>query len=178
MVLWLSDDLSFFYLALGLVSHGIYYQMLKSFPDINLYSAPFIASVGECIMTSHQQCSSWAMCCTLQQSTALLTCLVLSVLAVILLANHYFWFKFFTARYFSVFQVMGFFQINVWMVPFSIFICTSLTEGQLPTDARSAAIYERPATSKSKYSLRGLLSWFRLNKQQGAILPSHSEQRP
>lgn len=44
IVLWLFDRFPFVYIAVGVFSHLVYFQLLKSFPFISLKSISFVLS--------------------------------------------------------------------------------------------------------------------------------------
>ncbi|KAL9650545.1 hypothetical protein ABK040_004763 [Willaertia magna] len=45
LILWLFDELYFRYILIGIISHIIYYQLLKTFPFVKIKSLSFIFSV-------------------------------------------------------------------------------------------------------------------------------------
>lgn len=44
--MWLLEGYPFFYILIGLISHFLYYQLLRRFPHIELTNLLFILSCG------------------------------------------------------------------------------------------------------------------------------------
>jgi hypothetical protein len=53
-------------------------------------------------------------------------------MAVMLMINHAVWFSFYSQSYRPFEEVMAFFMICVWLVPFSFFISMTANEDTLP----------------------------------------------
>ena len=51
----------------------------------------------------------------------------------LLLANHYYWFQFFSVYYVPMFQITGFFMGMVWLVPVGFFVSMSMGDDVLPS---------------------------------------------
>ncbi|KKA29434.1 hypothetical protein TD95_002676 [Thielaviopsis punctulata] len=121
--LLIVDGFPFFQSLLTIVSHGVYYGNLRRFPWVSMTDPVFISSI------------------------------------VLVLLNHFFWFRHFSGLQQSFFlkqassggsmydrpdlptfpQVAAFFGINVWLVPFSLFISLSANDHVLPTMASASA---------------------------------------
>ncbi|KAG0369792.1 transmembrane adaptor Erv26-domain-containing protein [Gamsiella multidivaricata] len=64
---------------------------------------------------------------------------------VLVLADHFMWFKYFTRHYYSFMTIASFFGICVWMVPFVYFISLSANDNALPS-------FDKSQESKQKKS--------------------------
>merc|ERR1712196_499485 len=56
---------------------------------------------------------------------------ILSCVCVIV--DHYVWFRYFYDNYYMMHEMLGFFVLNVWLVPFGFFISLSINECAMPT---------------------------------------------
>lgn len=52
---------------------------------------------------------------------------------VLVLVDHFMWFKYFANKYYSFMSIASFFGICVWMVPFTYFISLSANDNALPS---------------------------------------------
>merc|ERR1712243_526868 len=103
------------------------------------------------------------------------------VSVVMVLVNHYLAFKYFGETYYPFSQVMAYFTVCLWLVPFSFFVSLSANENVLPT---MNTMERRPLISQednndvvSNYFSKkqkgvGLLSVF--NKVKDSVTPSKS----
>ncbi|KAF4518415.1 hypothetical protein B566_EDAN002068 [Ephemera danica] len=81
---------------------------------------------------------------------------------VMLIVNHYMAFQFFSTVYFSFSEVLSYFTLCLWVVPFALFVSLSANENTLPTvEARHGKKY-------------GLLTFF--NYAKDSILPQRSKK--
>ncbi|XP_013420801.1 protein TEX261 [Lingula anatina] len=138
--LLLFEDLPFSLIALGLLSNGVYYLMLNTFPVIEFTSPTFLAGIA------------------------------------LLFINHYLAFSHFATVWYPFSEVLGFFTICLWLVPFGYFVSLSANENVLPTISDKT---ERDETTdegdivtsyfKRKSKKIGLLSF--LKSAQETILP-------
>merc|ERR1719339_579201 len=55
------------------------------------------------------------------------------VSVVMVVANHYFAFSYFGEKYYPFSEVMAYFTVCMWLVPFSFFVSLSANENVLPT---------------------------------------------
>jgi hypothetical protein len=117
--------------ALAIASHGVYHQNLRRFPIVKLTDPIFLLS-----------CGMFAVC------TTHLTCLTSHLPALVLL-NHWLWFRHFSAppssppRHYNYYapnesipsfsEVAAFFGLQVWLVPFALFVSLSAGENVLPS---------------------------------------------
>ncbi|EXX52912.1 uncharacterized protein OCT59_001877 [Rhizophagus irregularis] len=62
-----------------------------------------------------------------------LTSLPFIASCVLVIADHFLWFQYFTSRYFVFVDVAAFFGICVWLIPFSYFISLSANDNALPS---------------------------------------------
>merc|ERR1711936_1522430 len=54
---------------------------------------------------------------------------------VMLIVNHYLAFQFFADKYYIFSEVLGYFTLCLWLVPFAFFVSLSANENVLPTMA-------------------------------------------
>lgn len=52
---------------------------------------------------------------------------------ILLIVNHFLAFKFFGATYYPLSEIMAFFTLCIWMVPFALFVSLSANDQVLPT---------------------------------------------
>src|SRR5690242_7422605 len=92
--------------------------------------------------------------------------LIFSRLSTVLaLCNHFCWFYFFTSYYLPFSQVLSFFMICVWLIPFAFFISMS-GESALPSTAGvMTSTGEREPSKKRMPWLLWLFSWFRTSTE-------------
>jgi hypothetical protein len=91
---------------------------LKTFPFISLTSIPFIGSCGKLALLVHILLS-------------MTMTLFLSEL-VLVFADHFLWFKYFTTHYKPFMDIAAFFGLCVWLIPFAYFISLSANDNALP----------------------------------------------
>uniref|UniRef100_A0A1B6KPM9 Protein TEX261 n=1 Tax=Graphocephala atropunctata TaxID=36148 RepID=A0A1B6KPM9_9HEMI len=102
------------------------------------------------------------------------------VIAVfLLLVNHYFAFQYFNSIYHSFSEVMAYFTLCLWLVPFALFVSLSANENVLPTLAETRPLLGEDNDVVSHYfSSRnkkyGLLTFF--NYAKDSILPQRSKK--
>lgn len=68
----------------------------------------------------------------------------LDVALVMFIANHAVWFSYFTSDYFAFADILGFFVVCVWIVPFTIFIGLTADDNELPFTSVSASAPSSP----------------------------------
>ncbi|GBB99673.1 hypothetical protein RclHR1_00360022 [Rhizophagus clarus] len=87
-----------------------------------------------------------------------LTSLTFITSCVLVLADHFLWFQYFTSRYFAFVDVAAFFGICVWLIPFSYFISLSANDNALPSfDPNIGSIPSRNKTGLLKNLLNFIL---------------------
>lgn len=80
---------------------------------------------------------------------------------VLLGLDHLLWFRYFGTNYHPFAEVVGFFGLCVWLVPFLFFISLSANESTLPTAAARAHAESGRGVSSS---FKGLLDWLARRK--------------
>ncbi|GAB6023291.1 hypothetical protein CHUAL_008100 [Chamberlinius hualienensis] len=96
------------------------------------------------------------------------------IAAIMLCVNHYLAFSHFAAIYYPFSEVLAYFTICLWLVPFSFFVSLSANENVLPTVAETKHLLSDDNDVVSNYFSRkskryGLLSFFNFAKD--SILP-------
>merc|ERR1719320_1783585 len=104
------------------------------------------------------------------------------VAVVMVIVNHYFAFSHFGENYYPFSEVMAYFTICLWLVPFSFFVSLSANENVLPTmstmERRPLLSHEDNNDVVSNYFSKkqkgvGLLSVF--NKVKDSVTPGKSQ---
>ncbi|KAH3787612.1 protein TEX261-like [Dreissena polymorpha] len=93
---------------------------------------------------------------------------------VSVLINHYLAFSYFTTNWHPFYEVLAYFTVCLWIVPFSFFVSLSANENVLPTTAERTYSESEETDVVSNYFSRkgkkyGLLSF--LKNAHGSILP-------
>jgi len=93
---------------------------------------------------------------------------------VLLIVDHYLAFSYFSTVWYPFSEVLAFFTICLWLVPFALFVSLSANENVLPTSVASDIKSESDSDIVSNYFRRkgkryGLLSF--LKSAQDTILP-------
>ncbi|KAL7643221.1 UNVERIFIED_CONTAM: hypothetical protein RMT77_006512 [Armadillidium vulgare] len=103
------------------------------------------------------------------------------ILGIVLFGiNHYLAFSYFSANYYPVYEILAYFTLYVWLIPFGFFISLSANENVLPTRAETT-----PLLSKSnedfvtgyfnrKERRYGLLTFMNYMKEE--FFPSKSKK--
>eukprot|EP00029_Vermamoeba_vermiformis_P005377 TRINITY_DN1852_c0_g1_i1.p1 TRINITY_DN1852_c0_g1~~TRINITY_DN1852_c0_g1_i1.p1 ORF type:complete len:209 (-),score=44.82 TRINITY_DN1852_c0_g1_i1:131-757(-) len=106
-----------------------------------------------------------------------LTNMLFIISCVMLMINHAVWFSFFSQSYRPFEEVVAFFMICVWLVPFSFFISMTANEDTLPYGSTISAAGE-PLTADGaarKPRVNRLVSLFQwLKRKQEEIIPVDS----
>ena len=93
--------------------------LLKNFPYFNFLSPSFISSIGNCGQPmSGPKFSKWP--------------LIDLSRPVFLIINHYLAFSHFSSVYYPFNQIIGYFTLCLWLVPFAFFISLSANDNTLP----------------------------------------------
>merc|ERR1712141_547847 len=95
--------------------------------------------------------------------------------AVMVVMNHYLAFQFFAENYHPFSEVMAYFTLCLWLVPFAFFVSLSANENILPTMAERKPLLSENENDVSNYFLRkekrnGLLAVF--NGIKESVLPT------
>merc|ERR1712026_185345 len=85
--------------------------------------------------------------------------------AVMVVVNHYLAFQFFAENYHPFSEVMAYFTLCLWLVPFAFFVSLSANENVLPTTSERKPLLQDENDVVSNYFMRkekrnGLLSVF------------------
>jgi len=103
------------------------------------------------------------------------------IMAVIMvLVNHYFAFSYFGENYYPFSEVMAYFTICMWLVPFAFFVSLSANENVLPTVSERRPLMSSPEDNdvvtnyfSKKQKGYGLLSVF--NSVKDTVTPSKGQ---
>jgi len=162
--LFLFENLPTSLIACGIIAQVAHLALLTSFPFFSVTSASFILSVIMVKLTDFQDVDKF-----------------IPSLAQVLV-NHYLAFSHFGENYYPFSEVMAYFTICLWLVPFSFFVSLSANENVLPT---MNTMERRPLLSQednndvvSNYFSKkqkgvGLLSVF--NKVKDSVTPGKSQ---
>ncbi|GIY07207.1 protein TEX261 [Caerostris extrusa] len=93
---------------------------------------------------------------------------------VFVIINHYLAFQYFSSVYYPFSQVLSYFTLCLWLVPFSFFVSLSANENVLPTLAETRPLNADESDVVTNYFSRrskryGLLSFFNYAKE--SVLP-------
>jgi len=96
-----------------------------------------------------------------------------------LLVNHYLAFQFFADKYYIFSEVLAYFTLCLWLVPFTFFVSLSANENVLPTMAEKRPLLSDDNDVVSNYFQRrekkvGLLSMFQSLKE--SLLPTRGKK--
>ncbi|XP_050534128.1 protein TEX261 [Daktulosphaira vitifoliae] len=122
--LYFFDDVSFDLIAIGLLSHGVYYFWLSDFPYISFTSLSFVFSL------------------------------------VLLIFSHGLAFKFFVQRHSTFLEVLSYFTICIWMVPFMYVVSLSANDNILPTTNSEKKIVSGYFNNQNRsYKLKNIFNY-------------------
>ncbi|KAI5705763.1 hypothetical protein M8J76_002312 [Diaphorina citri] len=98
---------------------------------------------------------------------------------VLIVVNHYYAMSYFQSNYHSFAEVMAFFTLCLWLVPFSLLVSLSANDMVLPTVAETRPLLSDNEDVITNYFSRrakkyGLLSFFNYAKE--SILPQRSKK--
>ncbi|XP_053964573.1 protein TEX261 [Anastrepha obliqua] len=94
---------------------------------------------------------------------------------VFLVINHFLAFQYFTSIYYPFVQVLAYFTICLWMVPFSLFVSLSANDNVLPTTVNDSMGSQDVVTNYfTRGKKQGLLSLF--NYAKDSLLPTRSKK--
>ncbi|XP_049883515.1 protein TEX261 isoform X2 [Pectinophora gossypiella] len=88
-----------------------------------------------------------------------------------LITHHYLAFKFFGRVYYSFSEVLAYFTICLWVVPFALFVSLSANDYVLPTTGDNNVVTDYLSRKSKRYSL---LSFFSFAKD--SILPQRNKK--
>eukprot|EP01103_Thecamoeba_quadrilineata_P003161 TRINITY_DN1296_c0_g1_i2.p1 TRINITY_DN1296_c0_g1~~TRINITY_DN1296_c0_g1_i2.p1 ORF type:complete len:143 (+),score=17.74 TRINITY_DN1296_c0_g1_i2:261-689(+) len=90
---------------------------------------------------------------------------------VLAILDHFLWFFYFTSVYYPFNEILAFFIICVWMIPFGFFVSLSANENTLPSGVYGAPRND-PFLEPHKKAANRLLSFFKfVNTKKSSILP-------
>jgi len=98
---------------------------------------------------------------------------------VFVIINHYLAFSHFSSRYYPFVEVMAYFTVCMWMVPFAFFVSLSANDLVLPTQAERTRLLGDDNDVVSNYFKRkgkkyGLLQFF--NSAKDLVLPQRTKK--
>ncbi|XP_033251017.1 protein TEX261-like [Drosophila miranda] len=94
---------------------------------------------------------------------------------VMLVVNHFLAFQYFTTVYLLFTQVLAYFTVCMWIVPFALFVSLSANDSVLPTvNKQSRRSSDVVSNYFSRNKKQGLLSLFNYMKEQ--LLPARSKK--
>ncbi|KDR08618.1 protein TEX261 [Zootermopsis nevadensis] len=100
------------------------------------------------------------------------------VAVIMLIVNHYLAFQYFAVVYYSFPEVISYFTLCLWLVPFALFVSLSANENILPTVAETKPLLDDNDVVSNYFSRKGkkygLLSLFNFAKD--SILPQRNKK--
>jgi len=129
MGLWIIEEFPLSMIAAGLFTNMIGFNLLKSFPFIELTSLSF-----------------------------LLTC-------VLVIVNHYYAFDYFSQVYYTFSEVLAYFTLCLWTIPFTFLISLSASDNVLPSHLGNDSDVLSHYMTKGKKKRSVLLTWFETCKE-------------
>ncbi|XP_015598854.1 protein TEX261 [Cephus cinctus] len=100
------------------------------------------------------------------------------VAIIMLVINHYLAFTYFASVYYNFSEVMAYFTLCLWLVPFALFVSLSANENVLPTVSETTPLIDNSDVVSNYFSRRqkkyGLLSFFNYAKE--SILPQRNKK--
>uniref|UniRef100_A0AAZ3S6S1 Protein TEX261 n=1 Tax=Oncorhynchus tshawytscha TaxID=74940 RepID=A0AAZ3S6S1_ONCTS len=149
--LYLFEGFPWLMMGCGLFTNLVYFGLLQTFPYILLSSPNFILSCGE-----HQRPAA------------------AEAETILVVLNHYMAFQYFAAEYYPFSEVLAYFTICLWIIPFSFFVSLSAGENVLPSTMQQGDDVVSNYFTKGKRGKRsGILLIFSFLKE--AVLPSRQK---
>lgn len=97
---------------------------------------------------------------------------------IMLIINHYLAFQYFASVYYSFSEVIAYFTLCLWLVPFALFVSLSANENVLPTVAETRPLLDDNDVVSNYFSRKGkkygLLSLF--NYAKDSVLPQRNKK--
>ncbi|CAG9810769.1 unnamed protein product [Chironomus riparius] len=97
---------------------------------------------------------------------------------VLLFVNHYLAYNFFQEYFYTISEILGYFTLCLWLVPFALFVSLSANDQTLPTyqDTTSANSSENDVVTNyfSSKKRKNLLNFFKNAKE--SVLPMRSKK--
>ncbi|KAI9267533.1 transmembrane adaptor Erv26-domain-containing protein [Helicostylum pulchrum] len=94
---------------------------------------------------------------------------------ILVFANHFLWFKYFTTHYRPFMDIAAFFGLCVWLVPFAYFISLSANDNALPTS--DSAFVDTIPNQQKQGLMKTLMSYVGI-KGQDTSMPVVSSDTP
>ncbi|XP_065650136.1 protein TEX261 isoform X2 [Hydra vulgaris] len=95
------------------------------------------------------------------------------IAGVMVFVNHYYAFQYFSTIYYQFSEVLAYFTLCQWMVPFAFFVSLSVNESTLPT----TTTYETQSYNMNKLKRSGILGIFDYIAQKKYLLKDFFLQR-
>eukprot|EP01134_Creolimax_fragrantissima_P001788 CFRG1788T1 len=169
--MWVFEGLPLFTVVLpGLVAHAVYSLHLPPFPVCNFTSVAFVGSISlaRCVRFGRH----------IPRSIILIRHCSYLVMFVI---HQYCVFAHFSTHYYVFGDVLAYFTVCVWLVPFIFFVSLTSGDSNLPTTSSNGIGTENYAGDNitaprrnNKMGLKTILTWFQ--RKEG--LPSVIENTP
>ncbi len=163
-----DDVLPFRNLFVGLACTSVYWAYFPTFPSIQLNSFAFIGGCGMNLLSIQIVSFHGSM---FQYLNIFIS---LSFHAASFVILHFNWYYFFQDHsfYFQAHEVLAFFQIFVWLIPFAFFISVSVNDTALPTHA--GANSPQLSVGGRSFGLKAVFAFFRnlATPDTQGVLPS------
>ncbi|KAH8305885.1 hypothetical protein KR018_000784 [Drosophila ironensis] len=188
---WISMGIQVVFLTLSIVA-GLYYlaELAEEFTTATrkciLGFISFTIFVYICLIIFEDLPWSMTLCGLLAQGfhiaimggfpfVQLLSVPLLGALAM-LGVNHFLAFRYFTSVYVPFTQVLAYFTICMWIVPFALFVSLSANDSVLPTTVSDQSLRSPDVVSNyfSRNKKQGLLHLFQYLKE--SLLPGRSKK--
>ncbi|KAK9693921.1 Transmembrane adaptor Erv26 [Popillia japonica] len=167
LCLWLFEKFPILMTFCGILAQILHFIVLQDFPFVTLTSPAFILSLILITVNLHFIVLQDFPFVTLTSPAFILSLILITV-------NHYFAFTHFSSVFYSFSEVMAYFTLFLWLVPFSLLISLSANENVLPTtttDHGRDVVTDYFSKKNKKY---GLLTFFNYAKE--SLLPQRRKK--
>uniref|UniRef100_I3K579 Protein TEX261 n=1 Tax=Oreochromis niloticus TaxID=8128 RepID=I3K579_ORENI len=173
--LYMFEGFPMLMVGVGLFTNLVYFGLLQTFPYILLSSPNFILSCDypdPDLMEKHLQHNlKQAQSTPPTQTVHYQQPRAKTVLVVV---NHYMAFQYFAQEYYPFSEVLAYFTICLWVIPFAFFVSLSAGENVLPSTMQQGDDVVSNYFTKGKRGKRsGILLVFSFLKE--AVLPSRQK---
>lgn len=94
---------------------------------------------------------------------------------VMLLVNHYLAFRYFTENHYEFSEVLAYFTLCMWLVPFALFVSLNANDNVLPTTTSSSSDHDVVSNYfSSRGKKQGIKTLF--GKAKESLLPSRNKK--
>lgn len=93
---------------------------------------------------------------------------------ILVIVNHYFAFSYFSSTYHPFSEVISYFTLYLWLVPFSLFVSLSANDNVLPTTAERSDVDAVSSYLSKRNRKYGLLTLFSYAKE--SLLPVRTKK--